>query len=134
MSDINQVVLQGRLGADPELRYLPNQTPVCNLSIAVSKRWKDKNSGENKEQTHWFDVAVFGAQADACNQHLAKGQQVTVAGELQQDTWQAQDGSKRSKVKVKAHQVSFGPRPQNSQSGVAPPDDDIPWSHGAFDP
>ena len=134
MSDINTTVMQGRLGKDPELRYLPNNTPVCGFSIAHTKRYKDQQGGK-QEKTSWFDVEVFGKSAESCSQYLEKGQQATVQGELVQDQWQNKEGQNRSKVKIKAFQVSFGPKAgggsQGQQQGgaqSAPVDgDDIPF-------
>jgi len=106
MSDINRVTLVGRLTRDPELRALPSGTSVLNLGLAVNGRQKDQ-SGNWIDKPNFFDVKVFGNQADALNNHLAKGRRVGVDGRLDWSSWEAQDGSKRSKVEIVAQSVQF---------------------------
>lgn len=99
---VNSVVLVGRLTADPELRKLPDGGSVCDLRLAVNDR---------RDQPALFvDVATFGAAADACAKHLAKGRQVAVIGRLIYKEWETKDGNKRSKHSV-AGQVAFGGKP-----------------------
>ena len=106
MSDINRVTLVGRLTRDPELRSLPSGSSVLNLGLAVNGRQKD-SSGNWVDKPNFFDVKVFGAQADMLANHLAKGRRVGVDGRLDWSSWEAQDGSKRSKVEVVAQSVQF---------------------------
>jgi single-strand DNA-binding protein len=120
---INRVVLVGNLTHDPELRALPSGTSVCQLRIAVNDRIKDRNTGEWTDYANYFDVSVFGQQGDNCAQYLSRGRQVAIDGRLRYRQWEAQDGTKRSKVEVVADSVQFiGPRdgggaPQRQQSG-----------------
>jgi single-strand DNA-binding protein len=106
MSDINRVTLVGRLTRDPELRALPSGTSVLSLGLAVNGRQKDQ-TGNWIDKPNFFDVKVFGAQADMLANHLAKGRRVGVDGRLDWSSWEAQDGTKRSKVEVVAQSVQF---------------------------
>src|SRR6476659_4408488 len=106
MSDINRVTLVGRLTRDPELRTLPAGTSVLSLGLAVNGRQKDQ-SGNWIDKPNFFDVKVFGGQADMLANHLAKGRRVGVDGRLDWSSWEAQDGQKRSKVEVVAQSVQF---------------------------
>jgi single-strand DNA-binding protein len=106
MSDINRVTLVGRLTRDPELRALPSGTSVLNLGLAVNGRQKDQQ-GNWVDKPNFFDVKVFGGQAEMLANHLAKGRRVGVDGRLDWSSWEAQDGSKRSKVEVVAQSVQF---------------------------
>jgi single-strand DNA-binding protein len=105
--DINRVTLVGRLTRDPELRHLPSGTPVLQLGLAVNGRQKDE-AGNWTDKPNFFDVKVFGNQAEMLSMHLAKGRRVGVDGRLDWSSWEAQDGSgKRSKVEVVANTVQF---------------------------
>lgn len=101
------VILVGHLGGDPETRYTNNGNPVCNLSIATTKRWTDKNSGEAREKTEWHRVVLFGRQAEVAGQYLAKGSQVLIKGELQTRKWQADDGSDRYSTEIIGNEMKM---------------------------
>jgi single-strand DNA-binding protein len=104
--DINRVTLVGRLTRDPELRHLPSGTPVLQMGVAVNGRQKD-DAGNWSDKPNFFDVKVFGNQAEMLAQHLSKGRRIGVDGRLDWSSWEAQDGSKRSKVEVVANSVQF---------------------------
>jgi single-strand DNA-binding protein len=104
--DINRVTIVGRLTRDPELAHLPSGTAVLKLGVAVNGRQKDEG-GNWIDKPNFFDVKVFGNQADALNNHLAKGRRVGVDGRLDWSSWEAQDGTKRSKVEIVAQSVQF---------------------------
>ncbi|MHB8870271.1 MAG: single-stranded DNA-binding protein [Thermoleophilia bacterium] len=104
--DIARVTIVGRLTRDPELDTLPSGTSVCKLGVAVNSSFKDA-SGQWQEKPNFFDVKVWGAQGENCARYLAKGRQVAVDGRLNYDSWEAQDGSKRSRVDVVADTVMF---------------------------
>ena len=104
--DINRVTLVGRLTRDPELRHLPSGSPVLQLGLAVNGRQKDE-AGNWTDKPNFFDVKVFGNQAEMLSMHLAKGRRIGIDGRLDWSSWEAQDGSKRSKVEVVAFQVQF---------------------------
>jgi single-strand DNA-binding protein len=104
--DINRVTLVGRLTRDPELRHLPSGSPVLQMGLAVNGRQKD-DGGNWVDKPNFFDVKVFGNQAEMLAQHLSKGRRVGIDGRLDWSSWEAQDGSKRSKVEVVAFTVQF---------------------------
>ena len=106
-ANINRVVLVGNLTRDPELRHTTSGTAVCNLRIAVNSRRKDGATGEWTDKPNYFDVAVFGNQAESCSQYLAKGRPVAIDGRLDWQEWEAQDGTKRQKVEIIAESVQF---------------------------
>jgi single-strand DNA-binding protein len=105
--DINRVTIVGRLTRDPELRHLSSGTPVLQMGIACNGRQRD-DAGNWTDKPNFFDVKVFGNQAEMLAQHLSKGRRVGVDGRLDWSSWEAQDGSgKRSKVEIVAQSVQF---------------------------
>lgn len=98
---LNKVMLIGNLGADPETRTFQNGGKVCSLRIATSERWKDKNTGEQKERTEWHSVQVFSeGLVRVCEQYLRKGSKVFVEGQLQTRKWQDQSGNDRYSTEI----------------------------------
>ena len=98
---LNKVMIIGNLGADPEVRSFPNGGKVCNLRIATSDRWRDKNTGENRERTEWHSVAIFNERlADPAQQYLRKGSKVYIEGKLETRKWQDQSGNDRYSTEV----------------------------------
>ncbi len=85
---INKVVLIGRLGKDPEVRYIPNGGAVANLQVATSESWRDKQTGEMREQTEWHRVVLFGKLAEVAGEYLHKGEQVYIEGQLRTRSWE----------------------------------------------
>ena len=104
---VNKVILLGRLGQDPELKYTPAGASVCNFSLATSESWTDKNSGQKQERTEWHRVVVWGKLAELCNQYLSKGRQAFVEGRLQTRSWDDKDGNKRYTTEIMANTVQF---------------------------
>jgi single-strand DNA-binding protein len=104
--DINRVTIVGRLTRDPELRHLPSGNPVLQLGVAVNGRQKDE-TGNWIDKPNFFDVKVFGNQAEMLSQHLTKGRRIGVDGRLDWSSWEGADGSKRSKVEIVAQSVQF---------------------------
>lgn len=104
MADVNSVVLVGRLTRDGELRMLPNGTAVCRLSIAVNR--KVKKQDQWVDDASFFEVSLWGKQAEVLHKYLTKGRQVAVQGELRQDRWES-NGEKRSKVEIHANYVQL---------------------------
>lgn len=104
---VNKVILLGRLGQDPELKYTPSGTAVCNFSVATSEAWTDRTSGQKNEKTEWHRVVVWGKLAELCNQYLAKGRQAFIEGKLQTRSWDDKDGSKRYTTEILASTVQF---------------------------
>lgn len=119
----NKVILIGNLTRDPELRYTPQGTTVCNFGIAVNRKYKQAE--EMKEEVTFINIVVFGKQADTCGQYLNKGSAVLIEGRLQERRWETEDGQKRSRHEVVAQSVRFMPRrqgPAGTESmGDAPP-------------
>ena len=103
---IAHVTLVGNLTRDPELRQTPGGTSVCQLGVAVNSSYKD-SSGQWVEKPNYFDVVVWGTQGENCAKYLSKGRQIAVDGRLDQRSWEAQDGTKRSKVEIIAETVMF---------------------------
>ena len=106
MANINRVVLVGNLTKDPELRHTPSGTAVCSLRIAVNSRRRDE-SGQWVDKPNYFDVSIFGNQAESSAQYLSKGRPVGIDGRLDWREWEAQDGSKRQAVQIIAESVQF---------------------------
>ena len=105
-ADLNRVTLVGRLTRDPELRHTQGGDPVCSIRLAVSSRARDE-TGNWGDRSNYFDVTVFGRQAETASTYLAKGRRIGVDGRLSWREWQAQDGSKRQSVEVIANDVFF---------------------------
>lgn len=98
---VNKVILIGNLGADPEVRTFQNGGKVCNLRIATSENWKDKNTGERRERTEWHSVAIFNdGLVRIAEQYLRKGSKVYIEGQLQTRKWQDQSGQDRYSTEV----------------------------------
>jgi single-strand DNA-binding protein len=114
--DINRVTLVGRLTRDPELRHLPSGTPVLQMGLAVNGRQKD-DADNWTDKPNFFDIKVFGNQAEMLSQHLSKGRRVGIDGRLDWSSWEAQDGSKRSKVEIVANTVQFLDSRGDSEGG-----------------
>jgi single-strand DNA-binding protein len=100
MGDLNRTSLMGRLGADPEIRTTQAGDKVASFRMATGERWKDRNTGEQKERTEWHSIVVFGPLVNVVEKHLAKGRRVMVEGTLRTRKWQAQDGSDRWTTEV----------------------------------
>lgn len=109
MGDFNKVMILGRLTRDPEVRYTPSGTPVCDLGIAVGRRVGGGDSGsERREETTYVDVTLWRRQAELAGQYLAKGREVFIEGRLEMDSWDDKNtGQKRTKLKVVAENMQF---------------------------
>ena len=106
MSSVNKVILVGNLGADPEIRYTQGGQAVCNLRIATSENWNDRD-GNRQERTEWHSVSVWGKQAEICGQYLAKGRKVYLEGRLQSREYTDREGVNRRAWDVVANNVVF---------------------------
>ena len=100
--NLNKVMLIGRLGRDPEVRYTKDRTPVANLRIATTEQWKDQ-SGERQERTEWHTVVLWGRQAEVASEYLKKGRLVYVEGSLQTRKWQDQSGADKYSTEVRGN-------------------------------
>ncbi|MCP4748501.1 MAG: single-stranded DNA-binding protein [Desulfobacteraceae bacterium] len=106
MAGVNKVIIMGRLGKDPDLRYTPDGTAVCNFSMATSDQWRDKNTGEKKERTEWHRIVVWRKLAEICGKYLKKGSQIYIEGKLQTRSWE-QDGVTRYVTEIVAADLKF---------------------------
>ncbi|HMG37260.1 MAG TPA: single-stranded DNA-binding protein [Blastocatellia bacterium] len=143
MASFNRITIVGYLGRDPELRYTPDGTPVCNFSVATTERKKSR-AGDMQDVTTWFRVNLWGRQAEVANQYLAKGKQVYIEGRLSQSEYQDRDGNTRFSLEVRGTDLQFigsrgdepqgESRPEGAQRGRAAEeptttvtDDDVPF-------
>ena len=104
---LNKVLIIGNLGADPEIKYTQAGSPVANLSVATSERWKDKNTKKQKEQVEWHRVVIFGRLAEIAEQYLKKGSKIFVEGKLQTRDWEDSEGKKRYTTEVVAREMTM---------------------------
>jgi single-strand DNA-binding protein len=105
---VNKAILVGNLGKDPEMRYTQGGQAICTLSLATSRSWTDKGSGQRKEETDWHTIEVWGKQAEACSEYLAKGRQCYVEGRIKYEKWQdKQTGQDKYRTKIVAENVRF---------------------------
>ncbi|WP_417658655.1 single-stranded DNA-binding protein [Pseudidiomarina sp.] len=115
---INKVILIGNLGADPEVRYTQNNTAIANLSIATSETWKDKQTGEPREQTEWHRCVAYRRLAEIAGEYLKKGSKVYIEGRLQTRKWQGQDGVERYTTEIVINDLQMlDGRPGGGQGG-----------------
>ena len=143
---VNKVILVGNLGADPEVKYMPNGNAVANVTLATSESWKDKQSGENREKTEWHRVVFFRRLAEIVGEYLKKGSQVYIEGKLQTRKWQDKNGVDRYTTEIVANEMQmlggrggggsadFGGAAASQSAPAAAPaataddfDDDIPF-------
>lgn len=135
----NKIIIVGNLGRDPELRYTPQGTPVCNFSVATNERRRDR-AGETQDITTWFRVTTWGRQAENASKYLSKGRPVYVEGRLRVEEWTDRDGRQRYTLEVHATDIQFlGARADEAPAPVgepaaddftdegAPNDEDIPF-------
>ena len=102
---VNKVILVGNLGQDPEVRYLPSGGAVANFTLATSDSWRDKQTGEMKEQTEWHRVVMFGKLAEVAGEYLRKGSQVYIEGQLRTRKWTDQSGQERYTTEINVPQM-----------------------------
>jgi len=103
--DLNKVLIIGRLGKDPELRYTGSGSPVTTFTVAAGRQWKDSN-GEQRDETEWFSIVVWNKLAEICSQHLSKGSRVYIEGRLQTRSWEdTQTGQTRYRTEVVANDM-----------------------------
>ena len=142
--DLNKVLIIGRLGKDPEMRYTPGGNAVTTFSVATGRQWRD-GSGESHDDTEWFNVVTWNKLAEICNEHLRKSSRVYIEGRLQTRQWQDQDGHSHYRTEVIASDMimldSRAPRdsgayedhdtprsmPRNPRSSMDIGDEDIPF-------
>ncbi len=107
LGSLNYVVIMGRAVRDPEIKYTPKGTPICGFSIAVNRRYQNKETQEWKDDTSFFNVRTFGRWAEMCNERLKKGSSVLIEGRLSSRTWIDQNGNKQKRVEIVANRVQI---------------------------
>jgi len=107
MASVNKVILMGNLGRDPEVRYSPDGAAVCNVSIATTSSWKDKNSGERREETEWHRVVFYNRLAEIAGEYLKKGRPVYVEGRIKTRKWQNKEGVDQYTTEVVADNMQL---------------------------
>jgi single-strand DNA-binding protein len=139
MASFNKVILIGNLTRDPQIKYTTGGTAVAELGMAIGRKWFDKTTNQQKEETTFVDVTLFGKQAEVAGQYLAKGRPVMIEGRLQLDSWEDREtGHKRSKLRVVGENLVLmgGKRddaPGEERQSVQPPspesssDDEVPF-------
>lgn len=128
---VNKVILIGRLGKDPELKYTPNGTPVAKFSLATDEVFKDQ-TGEQQKHTEWHNIVAWKRLAEICGEYLTKGKQVYIEGSIRSRQWEDKDGNKRTAYDIVARQMTMlgsksdSERPANERSTAAPPPEPEP--------
>ncbi len=122
---LNKVTLIGNLGADPDVRYMPTGGAVTNISLATTFRWKDKQSGERKENTEWHRIVFYNRLAEVVGEYLRKGSQVYVEGRLQTRKWQDKEGVDRYTTEIVASEMQM----LGSRTGGTAPLGNSPTQH-----
>jgi single-strand DNA-binding protein len=137
---LNRVIVSGRLVRDPEVRFTPGGVPVANFSVAVNRRFKDRQTGEWRDDTAFLDVVAWQQLAERCRDGLRKGSAVIVEGRLQTRSWESAEGQKRKAVEINAQSVEFLDRVRREPGaeeefvgGGAPADDFAESSAGSDD-
>ena len=114
MNNLNSILLEGNLVADPDLRYTPKGAAVCSFCVACNRFYKQEE--ELQKEVSYFDVTTWNRLAEVCNEYLAKGRGVRVVGRLKQDRWEDAEGKTRSKVHIVAEHVEFKPKFKNDSA------------------
>ncbi len=120
MSGVNKVILIGNLGADPEVRHLQNGASVANFRIATSETYKDKTTGEKREQTEWHSIVAWRGLAEITEKYLRKGSKVYVEGKLRTRQWQDKEGTTRYTTEIQADEMNLLDRRADTAEGAAP--------------
>jgi len=145
---LNKAILIGRLGRDPEVRYMPNGEAVCNFSIATSETWNDRQTGQRQERTEWHNITLYRRLAEVAGQYLKKGSQVYIEGRIQSRKYTGKDGIERTAYEIIGSEMKMlgggndsgqqnaqhtPPAPPRRQAPAAPAqpvddiDDDVPF-------
>lgn len=121
MASVNKVIIVGNLGRDPETRYMPNGEAVTNIAVATTESWKDKQTGEKKEQTEWHRITFYRKLAEVVGQYLKKGSSIYVEGRLQTRKWTDKDGVERYTTEIISDSMQMlGGGPKKEDDGAPP--------------
>jgi single-strand DNA-binding protein len=127
MATLNKVFLIGNLTRDPELKYIANGTAIARFGLAANRTYNAPD-GEKKQETCFVDITAWDKLAEVCNEHLTKGRLVLVEGRLQYQSWESDDGTKRSKIEVVAQNIQFlGGKSEDQNGNTEGTDDDVPF-------
>lgn len=126
---MNKWIIQGRLGQDPEVKYTPSGQAVVNFSVATSRKWKNKDSGEMVEQTEWTPVVFWGKRAEVIGEFFSKGKMILVEGRAQTRSWEGEDEVKRYKTELVGENFDFC-GDKGGGGGHTPREDDYPGAPG----
>ena len=107
MAGVNKVILVGRLGRDPEVRYTPSGVTVANFTVATSEEWNDRETGEKQERTEWHRIVAWRRLGEICGEYLRKGKQVYIEGKIQTKSWEDRDGKKRYTTEIVAQNMQM---------------------------
>ena len=129
MAGYQYTIIIGNVGRDPEMRYTQSGVAVADFSVAVSRRWTDRTSNEQREKTTWFRVSAWRGLAETVNQYVHKGMQVMVTGEVDASAYAGQDGSPRATLEITARDIQFlGRRGEGGDEGSYPSEpEDLPF-------
>lgn len=114
---VSQTIIVGNVGQDPEVRYMPSGGPVCNLSVATTETWTDKQTGQKQEETEWHRVVLFNRLAEIAGEYVRKGSKVCIIGKNRTRKWQDQSGADRYSTEIRADRMQMISNPQNQQGG-----------------
>jgi single-strand DNA-binding protein len=107
MASVNKVILIGNLGRDPEVRYAPSGSAICNVTLATTRSWKDKNSGEKVDETEWHRIVFYDRLAEIAGEYLKKGKQVYIEGRLKTRKWTDKDGVEKYTTEIIANEMTM---------------------------
>lgn len=141
---VNKVIIIGNLGADPEVRFMPNGNPVATISVATSETWRDKQSGDQQERTEWHRIVMFNKLAEIVGEYLKKGSKVFIEGKLRTRKWQDKNGQDRYTTEIVADEMQMldsrggagqgdyqpsqqAPKASKPETATESFDDDIPF-------
>jgi single-strand DNA-binding protein len=136
MPSVNKAIVMGNLGADPDIRYLENGTPIATISLATNETWKDKQTGEKKSHTTWHRIILWNRLAELAREYLSKGDSIYIEGKFVNRQWTGEDGITRYGTEIKGNIMQFVTTKQrNNNDGTQPMgdrhqqdfDDDIPF-------
>ena len=126
-AELNKVILIGRLGKEPETRYMSNNDPVCNFSVATDETWKDRNTGERQQRTEWHNIVLYRRLAEIAQQYLKKGSLVYLEGKIQSRKYTGKDGIERTAYDIIASELKMLGGARTSEPADDLTDNDIPF-------
>ncbi len=131
MASVNKVIIVGNLGRDPEVRYTPNGSAVCNVSVATTRSWKNKESGDKSEETEWHRVVFYDKLAEIAGEYLKKGRSVYVEGRLKTRKWQDKDGVEKYTTEIIASDMQMLGSREGMGGGAAAGGEDSGYGAGS---